>query len=328
MASSTRAVMRRCVSRAERSTNANARGFAAGLSTPGVLFDLPVTAHQSSFTFDTVLIIDSVPIEEEPQTGPWLRDQVLRPFADGQRIRVFHNRVENRGDLLATLAQVSDATRDAGMSTILHFDSHGTETGMALADRSVVPWTELKPWLTEINRLSRMNLLTVMSMCHGWHLVSQLQPVERAPVWGLIGPIPEVPPARLQEAFQRLYPTLLTTLDLRAAVTAMNAGRIGSDLELKLETAEITFCKVWRSYVGTACTPEALRSREDDVVAGMVRRSGYDLQYAVVGRPLTKAFLADRERQFQEFRRSFLMLDDFPENDDRFQVTFAECEST
>ena len=55
---------------------------------------------------------------------------------------------------------------------------------MVLANTDIVPWTDLKPWLTEISRWSRMNLLAVMSMCHGWHLVSQLQPVEPAPVWG------------------------------------------------------------------------------------------------------------------------------------------------
>ena len=281
----------------------------------------------TSFKFDTLVILDSLPVHEDPQTAVWLRDHILRPLTERHGFNLWYCRIENRVQMLAALGSIAAEVEAAGLSPVLHFESHGDEAGITLADQTLMPWTELKPWLAAINALSKMNLLAVMSMCHGWHLVSQLQPVEPSPVWALIGPIPTVLPSRLQEAFQVFYPTLMTTLDGRAAVDAMNAGRVGTSLEFKIETAEIMFCKVWRSYLKNACTPEALQSREDAAVAAMVRHARYDLRYAVMGRPMMRAELADRPRQFAQFRRSFLMLDLFPTNEGRFQLTFEDCEN-
>jgi hypothetical protein len=43
--------------------------------------------YHTAFKFDTVLILDSLPLEEDPQTGVWLRDTVLQPLADVTLIR-------------------------------------------------------------------------------------------------------------------------------------------------------------------------------------------------------------------------------------------------
>jgi hypothetical protein len=278
-----------------------------------------------SFKFDTVAIVDSLPTSEEPQTAIWLRDVILKPLSEVHGIRLWYYRVENQADLFEVLADLAAAVRDVGLAPIVHFESHGVEQGLVLANGEVVPWADLKPWLTNINQGCHMNLLTVMSMCHGWHLVSQLQPVEPAPVWGLIGPIHKVLPARLQEAFQAFYPELLNALDGRAAVEAMNAARAGTKWELKIETAEVTFCKVWRKYEQEACTPEARQAREDQLVVQMMRQSRYDLRFAIHGRLFARQWLADNERLFGQFHRSFLMLDLFPENGERFQMTYQHC---
>jgi hypothetical protein len=166
---------------------------------------------------------------------------------------------------------------------------------------------------------------TESDQAHGWHWVSQLQPVEPAPVWALIGPIHETLPARLQEAFQTFYPVLLTELDARKAVDAMNAGREGSRWLLVTETAEIMFGKIWRNYEKRLCTADALRTREDQMVVTLMRQSNYDLRFAIQGRQLAREHLTDHETTFKQFRQKFLMLDMFPENEPRFQLTYAQC---
>lgn len=80
-----------------------------------------------------------------------------------------------------------------------------------------------------------MNLLTVMSMCHGAHLISRLQPIEPSPVWALIGGGYEMFPCRLQEAFEALYTKLLSALNDRAAIEAMNARHADGKMDLAID---------------------------------------------------------------------------------------------
>ena len=37
---------------------------------------------RTSFKFDTITVVDSIPATEEPQTAVWLRDLVLKPLCD------------------------------------------------------------------------------------------------------------------------------------------------------------------------------------------------------------------------------------------------------
>jgi hypothetical protein len=279
----------------------------------------------TSFKFDTVLILDSLLLEEDPQTGLWLRDTVLQPLAASQGFKVGYFRVENAAQLYSALAEIERLVIEAGLGPILHFESHGVPEGIALADRSIVPWQSFKAPLTAINRACRMNLLAVMSMCHGAHLISQLQPVEPSPVWALIGAAHEVFPCRLQEAFEAFYTELLSALNARAAIEAMNARHADGKSDLTIDIAEIWFCRIWRRYEQEKCTPDERKAREDELVVKMMRQSGYNLRYAAQSRVLAKEGLADNESLFKKFRRSFLMIDSFPENKARFPLTYRDC---
>ena len=283
--------------------------------------------YRTSFKFGAVVLVDSVPTDEEPQTGVWLRDVVLLPLLSENgwpRVRYF--RVEDRAQLFSVLGEVERVVRDAGLAPVLHIESHGTEEGIALADGSLVAWGLLKSRLTEINKGCRMNLLTVMSMCHGGHLASQLMQVtEPAPVWALIGTAKEVLPCRLQEAFQEFYTELLTAYDGRAAIDAMNRRHRDSTWDLKLEIAEVMFCRLWRQYERTMCTTEQLQTREGRMVDHLMRTSHYNLRAAMHGRLVAKEWLSNNEALFERYRRMFLMLDLYPENERRFQLRHEDC---
>jgi hypothetical protein len=151
--------------------------------------------------------------------------------------------VEDSSDLFSTLARVERLIVEAGQSPILHFETHGVTEGLVLADKSIVPWHTMKAPLTAINRACRMNLLTVMSMCYGAHLISQLKPIDASPVWALLGAANEMFPCRLQEAFELFYSELFSATNARSALEAMNARHSDGKWDLRLHTAEIWFCR-------------------------------------------------------------------------------------
>ena len=281
--------------------------------------------YHTAFKFDTVLVLDSLPLDEDPQTGVWLRDTVLQPLADAHGFVTGYSRVENSAELFAALANVERLVTEAGRGPIVHFETHGVPEGLVLADRSIIPWSSLKAPLTAINRASRMNLLTVMSMCHGTHLISQLLPIDPSPVWALIGAGFEIFPCRLQEAFEAFYTELLSALNGRAAIEAMNARRANEEWDLTIDLAEIWFCRIWRRYEQELCTTDELKACENRLVEKLMRQSGYDLRYAMLGRVHAREFLCGNEKLFNKFRRSFLMIDSFPESEARFPLTYRHC---
>ena len=279
--------------------------------------------YHTSFKFDTVVILDSLRLEEGPQTGVWLRDTVLQPLADAYGFVTGYSRVENSAQLFSALANVERLVLEAGCAPILHFETHGVPEGIVLADRSVVPWQLLRAPLTAINRACRMNLLTVMSMCHGAHLMSQLQPIEASPVWALIGARSEMFPCRLQEAFEAFYTQLMSALDGRAALEAMNARHAGGKWDLTIDTAEIMFCRIWRWYEEVKCAPDE-RNARGSIRHGHNEGVGYDLRHAMNARLFAAERLSNNERLFKEYRRAFLMIDSFPENEERISIDVSQ----
>jgi hypothetical protein len=82
---------------------------------------------------------------------------------------------------------------------------------------------------------------------------------------------------------------------------------------------------IWRRYEQEQCTPDELKAREDRLVEMIVRQHRYDLRHAMNARAYVKEWLSNNERVFDHYRRSFLMIDSFPENEDRFSLTYRSC---
>src|SRR5207244_5807125 len=141
----------------------------------------------ASAYFSTVVVFESLP-EGQLRTGRSLRDDIEPVSAFHARgINVDYRKVNNRLELNARLADVLHGA-EHGDYPLLHFESHGSERGIELADGSHIAWAELKPWLISINVATRCNLIVIVGACYGGYLAQTLLPTDRAPCWPLIGP--------------------------------------------------------------------------------------------------------------------------------------------
>lgn len=146
--------------------------------------------------------------------GRALRPQVNRSYTRFARGR----------SSLVPSPNIHDVAKRYGRSPIVHIECHGDKHGVQLANGDSVAWTHIAPRLTVINRQSRMNLLVVAGMCHGWYMTDILRPVDRAPAFGIIGAMEEVYPRPLLAAMPKLYRVLTgPSHDLREALNAANA---------------------------------------------------------------------------------------------------------
>jgi hypothetical protein len=125
-----------------------------------------VTLYRTEARVNAIYVIESLP-PGDLKTGRDLYDEVIFPATrslDGMHTEF--QSVKSEDELARALAVVARAVHLSGRKPIVHFETHGSEDGITLADGTDVPWSRLVPLLGDINRASRMNLV-VVGFLHG-----------------------------------------------------------------------------------------------------------------------------------------------------------------
>jgi hypothetical protein len=278
--------------------------------------------------FNSVYVIESLP-DGEPKTGGDLYDSVVFPDSRGlEGVFTKFLSAGTRDDLVRCLAEVGRAARLANHRPIVHIEAHGSDDGIGLADGSTFLWSELIPLFGDINQACRMNLVVVAVSCFGWNLTGALMPSDRAPVNMVIGPVNAMSAGELLNATRKFYRSLFAELDLNKALEAMNLGRPYDEWSIKPGTAEILFCRVFRQYVAELGNPESVRRRSNAIVAQTIGDAQVDPTQVDRLHRKVVAELTDHRQQFDHYRRTFLMLDLFPDDADRFGLSYDLCMPT
>lgn len=280
---------------------------------------------QSTLYFDSVCVVESLRPGDR-RTGEWLHDNVLELFSFQHSgfSTLFHS-PKSKPEFLAAISDVRTQFAEAGRAPVLHLEAHGARRGIQVSSGEWIAWEELKEVLTEINIRCGLNLLVVSAMCQGGFLAEVIRPTERAPVWAVIGPTKNVFDVDLQAAMEAFYRELLTSFDGRAALDALNSCAAVSEWEYRFLNAEILFCRAFQHYVNAHGTGEALRGRENDLVARLVWEQNLDLLQSARLRSEIQQKLVAHGEWFERFRDRFFMLDLYPHNRQRFQLTYDEC---
>lgn len=274
-----------------------------------------------------MIVVESLP-EGDYRSGTELFEQTLAPAAvqDGSLV-VELRVVNNRREFLKVLREVARIAERYGSSPILHLETHGSRTGIQLADGASLPWSDISGPLREINRRSNMNLLVFAGLCHGWSMMDVLRPTDRAPMFGMIGPMQNVEAGELLAATNVLYEELLShgNHDLRSALDSANGTANIEDWKFRWLSAELMFCRAFDQYMRQTSGESSTRERANRLVAEIARVRGLTVEEAEQLRPSVEADLENHEHWFQHCRRYFLWLDIFPGNEGRFTLEFEDC---
>jgi hypothetical protein len=282
--------------------------------------------YDTSLAFDSVTVIQSLG-SGELKTGRNLVESTLAPVssADPGFVTELYE-VDSRAKLLGAFRAVLQAAKRYSRSPVVHIETHGDKEGLALSSGEHVPWLDVAHHLAEINKTSRMNLLVVAALCHGWNMVSILRPTDRAPAFGIIGTDDNVRAIDLYRAMQRFYTRLLVEPhDLREALNEANNRAQFNDWTYHLVSAEIMLCRIFRSYASGEGDAETEEQRVSRLVAELARLRGADVGQTMQWREQITREIRDHARWFNHYRTQFLMLDLFPENDGRFPLRYEDC---
>jgi hypothetical protein len=282
--------------------------------------------YTTSLKFDSIVLIESLP-PGELRTGRDLFESAIAPAAvnDPGLVAELYE-PKTRAEFLGSLRSVAETARRHGSSPIVHIETHGDDTGIALSDGDLVSWNDIAQLLTVINQVSRMNLLVVAAMCHGWYMSDILRPTDRAPAFGIIGTRDLVSAGDLLSSMREFYQVLLRPgHDLRAALNAANRSESVEEWQYEMLGAELMLCRVFSHYVRSLSTEETQAQRVNRLVADLARAQSLDVNQTMQLRAAITQDLEDHESWFALYRSRFLMLDLFPENAPRFPLTYADC---
>jgi hypothetical protein len=174
---------------------------------------------------------------------------------------------------------------------VLHIECHGGRDGLELADGSLMYWRDLKPLLAAINHASRMNLVLVMACCDGGYFAAECRYNELAPFAWLLGPANSVGAGTLYSMMTNFWTDAFKNRDVTDALSA------ATDVVLDFPFASFSAVGIFRLALA-----KRIKTRISKGVAD----------------------LRDEELIFDQLRSIFFGLDEFPDNADRFGITYAE----
>lgn len=287
--------------------------------------------QQAHMEFNYIYVVQSLQ-PGDAETGTHLhRDALMKLVADlrqaGGQIDAEVVAVNDLADLFTFLGRVRDEVRDLGRFPILHLEIHGSsdKSGLVLTSGDYVAWEDLVPALTAINFLMKNNLLVTLAVCSGAYLAQILRATRPAPLWGLVGPHDTEYDDVLLAGYKAFYEAFLKELDGRKAIRALRAAtEVSGQAKYLFFDAEQTFKKGFRAYIEDKCNPTAVDERVKGIMAkarGVTTLAPE--QVALITSNIRNRML-DPRPSFDEYRRIHFMIDDYPENDARFPMTFEE----
>jgi len=274
-------------------------------------------------TFSKIAVIQSLQ-GNEFHTGNKLHE-------DLETMGVFHQQpfpcelhnVSTNQDLCALITQMEGSVRSTGYVPILHIETHGgcDKKGLVLSSGDYVSWADLKDPLTALNIATCNNLLVVMSACHGRHLAEIIQPIDRSPCWGIVGPEGTVTAGALLRSFSAFYDEIFATGDGSKALKRLNAELSKDKLSYNFVNSEWLFKYTYKKYILEMCNSKALEERARRMYKEVKKRGTTPLRS--VG-SLKRQLRRTQETSFEQYRSNFFMYDLCPDNKRLFQVNYED----
>lgn len=260
--------------------------------------------------FNKILIVDSIP-EGQVDTAENLHAAIaeqIKVFPESPSLELV--RVKGADEFLHLISECATLAEYNDVYPMLHIECHGNEDGFEFSDGSLLDWPELKIPLATLNQAMGLNLMIAVAACVGAAIAKITTMGDRAPFWGVIGPTKSVYPSELEEPFKALYLTLIETKSPERAIESFR-NKAG-DLYWRT-TAQGLFEKSWRHYKEIHCSPEVLEIRGER----MHQKAPHLSKQDCINRLLTHEPAA-----FARYRKTFFMFDLFPENAERFPVSY------
>ena len=267
-----------------------------------------------------IIVIQSLRPSDE-KTGLLLHDdlQTLELWYNRGLKTAFHN-VGCKAELTGLLSHIEKEVASDWEVPVIHFEMHGNSQGLCLALGEFISWEQLKSHLIRINILTRNNLLIALAACYGAYFSKVLMPMDRTPCWALVGPQETILPGNLLKSYLEFYREIFETGNGSRAIERLNDAVDPKKKAYFFAQCEFFFKFVYRRYLKEYFATRVLKVRAEKLYLKL-KAANKDVRHP---KDVKKMLLQGREKHFEKHRERFFMMDLYPENRKRFNVTYQD----
>ncbi len=266
----------------------------------------------SYFQFNKIIVIESLE-DKDRKTGREVFDDLeFTKLLCSNRLESEFRLISNKSDLMLCIDELIENVEFNGVFPILQIDAHGNTDGVKFSENSYIGWRELLEQLSKLNLLMKGNLLVVLASCYGAHIIRHVSTISRAPFWGVIAPYEKTHPENVYSGLNRFYNAICLGNGSSEIVSTLNTNRSSSDL--KLFTAELLFVKA--TEVGVSQF-QARKSLDQQIKSTMDKLSSQGEAIEITASQLKMDFISEQMKKFEDDLKKFLMVDLFPENENK-----------
>lgn len=169
-----------------------------------------------------LVIIQSLK-RDEKQTGQILHDELIKykKFQEPNLSSFFYD-IKSKKEFIQVLKSILYKVKNKGLHPIVHIEMHGNEDGIQTNNMEIISWQTIIPLLREINILMRNYLVVSLGVCHGVNIISQINPLQRAPFRSIIGVINSINQIELMSSFEELYDNYFFSFKINETIKSIN----------------------------------------------------------------------------------------------------------
>ncbi len=184
-----------------------------------------------------------------------------------------------------------------GLKPIIHIEMHGIYEGLVLKDESIFNWRDLFDQLRAINIKCNLNLCIMMGACFSSELLLQLQSLDQpAPFLALFFGVEKVFTPELLQTYEVFYNALFEESDFNQIQRrVLEKCKENNFPNLALITSYGLFAGIWIEF---------LKRNKAQMKHNFIRR-------------------ASELKSFAKHKRVFFLLDQYPENAERFDISLS-----
>lgn len=277
--------------------------------------------------FNKVWVIESLH-DDDRETGKSLYNNVLLPIS--LREKKWTTEIACPRDRDGFFKALSDIETEANTGTypIIHLECHGSKKGLELSNYDFITWPELRDALIRINIASQLNTIIIVAACNGIYLINASTQLDRAPFWAVIGPIDEISDLALKRDFSAFYETFFQNFSGDDAINALNKGVSFSERIYHFRSAPAIFKQAYVKYHKTNCIGKGKKIRLEALVTEAMKVPDISSKGVTWARKHIKAELSKDLKHFIKFKNQFFMIDMFPNNEQRFSLSYDDLMET
>ncbi|MSM41418.1 MAG: hypothetical protein GJT30_17505 [Geobacter sp.] len=274
-------------------------------------------------SFNKIYILESLKSDERHTGRALFKDSTVWKDAYLPQLTITYLTFNDRSELDSILSAIEDATKTKNELPFIHIEAHANEDALGTAGGEAIPWQDLFKSLQRININTRNNLLVVVAACFGFHLFKITDVLERAPFYAVLGPRQAVSFNEVEAGYQVFYQELFKTKEVNGAIAKMNETLKSTGKRYGLVTCEDLFTMASKSYLKEHCSAKAILQRVEGIVSQYQELETKTLTIQEVRRKAKESLKNGNLEFVKEYYRTFVMVDLYPENTERFEFDFS-----